>query len=314
MFNLTKKEINDIAKTNNFISNTVEKVLRLVDVLEFINESEYGTTLSLKGGTAINLCLLDLPRLSVDIDFDFAKECSREEMLKDREDIAQLITGYMLDQHYVLGSGSKKTHTLDSFVWKYDTLSNSKDSLKIEINYSNRCHVLDLVTTPSSNILCSPIQVFRLADEELIGSKINALIMRTVPRDVYDVYKLKKMNKIKNERLIKKIAIFYAVLSADKPIDFDALLDEACKKMAMLNYNKIRETVLPVVHKGEKVVIEEIASCVSEYVRTLFVLDEDEKEYIARYNAGEFRPDILFKDFQVNDVSKHPMALWKLMQ
>ena len=41
--------------------------------------------------------------------------------------------------------------------------------------------------------------VSRLADEELIGSKINALLVRTTPRDVYDVFTLFKNGNIKNE-------------------------------------------------------------------------------------------------------------------
>jgi len=37
--------------------------------------------LALKGGTAINLTIFDLPRLSVDIDLDFSQMLSRQEML-----------------------------------------------------------------------------------------------------------------------------------------------------------------------------------------------------------------------------------------
>ena len=37
-------------------------------------------SLALKGGTAINLTIFDLPRLSVDIDLDYAKNNSRDEM------------------------------------------------------------------------------------------------------------------------------------------------------------------------------------------------------------------------------------------
>jgi predicted nucleotidyltransferase component of viral defense system len=36
--------------------------------------------LALKGGTAIHFTMLHLPRLSVDIDFDFVNPCTKEEM------------------------------------------------------------------------------------------------------------------------------------------------------------------------------------------------------------------------------------------
>lgn len=71
MFKYSSKEINNIAIKTNFNKNTCEKVLRLFSILDFINNSEFNGALALKGGTAINLFLLDLPRLSVDIDLDF---------------------------------------------------------------------------------------------------------------------------------------------------------------------------------------------------------------------------------------------------
>ncbi len=43
--------------------------------------------LALKGGTAINLTVFDLPRLSVDIDLDYCGDESREVMLRRRNEI-----------------------------------------------------------------------------------------------------------------------------------------------------------------------------------------------------------------------------------
>lgn len=43
--------------------------------------------LALKGGTAINLTIFNLPRLSVDIDMDFSENVPREEMLAIRKQI-----------------------------------------------------------------------------------------------------------------------------------------------------------------------------------------------------------------------------------
>ena len=87
MFKYTAKEINKIANINNFNKNTCEKVLRLFSVLNFIDNSDFRNSLALKGGTAINLFLLDLPRLSVDIDLDFNLPLEREEMVSYRENI-----------------------------------------------------------------------------------------------------------------------------------------------------------------------------------------------------------------------------------
>lgn len=87
MFKYTAKEINKIANNNNFNKNTCEKVLKLFSILNYINNIDFKNALALKGGTAINLFLLDLPRLNVDINLDFNLPLERETMLSYRENI-----------------------------------------------------------------------------------------------------------------------------------------------------------------------------------------------------------------------------------
>lgn len=114
MFELTRLEINKLADDANFNRNTTEKVLRLYSILRYFNECELGECLALKGGTAINLFLLDLPRLSVDIDLDFDIPLEREEMLEKRKRVDALIKPYMADEGYYLSDKSKFVHALDS--------------------------------------------------------------------------------------------------------------------------------------------------------------------------------------------------------
>ena len=66
-----KNELGKIAKEKGFVRDTYEKVLRLAEVLRFLNEEPFlKEHLVLKGGTAINLTIVDMPRMSVDIDMD----------------------------------------------------------------------------------------------------------------------------------------------------------------------------------------------------------------------------------------------------
>ena len=311
MFDLKKIDINRIADKANFSRNTTEKVLRLYSILKFIDQSEISNMLVLKGGTAINLFLLDLPRLSVDIDLDFALPLNRDEMLKKREYIDMIIRDYMADEGYFLSDKSKFVHTLDSYVYSYSTLSGGKDIFKIEINYSDRVHVLKPTKTVSTNKLERNVMVSRLADEELIGSKINALLVRTTPRDVYDIFTLFKNGNIKNEELIKKIAIFYVCLGSQIPVDINVLLIEAIKKIDNLNFQKVKETLIPVLHKGIVFNVEEMTAYVSEKIKTFFKLNQTEKKFIDEYNQKNFKPEILFEGFETEDVRNHPMGIWK---
>ena len=95
--NYTRDSIEKIANESGFIKEVYEKVVRLVDVLEFINTNKnIVNKLSLKGGTAINLLYFNLPRLSVDIDLDYIGGIDKKNMLSDRETISKTITAFMI--------------------------------------------------------------------------------------------------------------------------------------------------------------------------------------------------------------------------
>jgi hypothetical protein len=75
----------DIMSTDEFEPRTVDKVERLLDLLdEMERHPSLKGKLALHGGTAINLFMLDVPRLSVDIDVSYIGSVSREDMLADR--------------------------------------------------------------------------------------------------------------------------------------------------------------------------------------------------------------------------------------
>ncbi len=68
-----------------FRAEILEKVWQLMNVLEGINAHPFlQGRLVLKGGTALNLFIFDLPRLSVDIDLNYIGMQSREGMISER--------------------------------------------------------------------------------------------------------------------------------------------------------------------------------------------------------------------------------------
>ncbi|NLK28986.1 MAG: nucleotidyl transferase AbiEii/AbiGii toxin family protein [Clostridiales bacterium] len=95
-------------------------------------------SLALKGGTAINLTIFNLPRLSVDIDLDYLITNSREEMLESRAVINSAIDRYMVSKGYSKNPKTKNPHSLDSWIYDYMGVSRNKENIKIEINYSLR--------------------------------------------------------------------------------------------------------------------------------------------------------------------------------
>ena len=108
MNSYNKQALDTIAKEQGFIRDNLEKVMRLVDVLNYFHGSKLlSETLTLKGGTAINLTVFELPRLSVDIDLDFSVNCSREEMLATRQEVNNEVLRYMQSEGYRLAPSSR---------------------------------------------------------------------------------------------------------------------------------------------------------------------------------------------------------------
>lgn len=173
-------ELGKTAKELGFVRDTLEKVCRLTDVLRFFeNDDLLSQHLALKGGTAINLTMLDLPRLSVDIDLDFSQNVSREEMLTIRKKMGDRIYKYMGANGYQLSLKSKNHHALDSFVYEYQNAGGMKDNLKIEINYMLRCHVLPVERrTVSLPWMSDRLEVLSVNPIEIFGAKIVALLTR----------------------------------------------------------------------------------------------------------------------------------------
>ena len=117
---IDKKWLSKTATQEGFVRDTFEKVYRLTGILQYINSNPImKDCLALKGGTAINLTVFNLPRLSVDIDLDYSRETDREGMLEDRKHIAEDMEKYMAAEGYQKSVKSKTSHSLDSMIFTY---------------------------------------------------------------------------------------------------------------------------------------------------------------------------------------------------
>lgn len=55
----------------------------------------------MKGGTAINMTIFNLPRLSVDIDMDFTPNYSKEDTEVPHKEITERLQRYMQEEEYL---------------------------------------------------------------------------------------------------------------------------------------------------------------------------------------------------------------------
>lgn len=275
----------------------------------FENDDILSGCLALKGGTAINLTIFNLPRLSVDIDLDFSENISRDEMLEKRPIITERISKYMRANGYVLSSKSKQHHALDSFVFEYQNAGGMKDNIKIEINYMIRCHILP-VTRRKVNLpwLFEELSVLSVAPMEVFASKIIALLNRTAPRDLYDIHNLLELGLFdeSEQDMLKKCVVFYSCIGSEtvhKEFTFESL-----DKMPQ---NKIKTDLLPVLRFGAYFDLKPAREKVVGYLKELLVLTPQETEFIEYFGKGEYKPELIFEGAMLNNVSDHPMAIWK---
>jgi len=312
MYNYTKKDLDKVATETNFIRDNLEKIFRLCEILQYLNENQlFAEHLTLKGGTAINLTVFDMPRLSVDIDLDFSKECSREEMLKIRTNINDNLLNFMFAQGYALSPNTKNPHSLDSWVFYFQNSVGNKDSIRIEINYSMRNHIFPIERKKINiEFLTIECEVNTLSTIELFGSKIKALIERSAARDLYDVQNMLKYNVIQSDKqdLLRKIVVFYLVIGSKKKIELPLNFEN----INSLKYNQIRTNLIPVLRKSEQFDFETAKIIVKDYLFKLMILTDNEKLFIENFNQGSYQPDLLFDDEDIIErIKRHPMAVWR---
>lgn len=100
----------DTVDTSGFQPRTLDKVERLLDLLDEIQlHPDLKGKLAMHGGTAINLFMLGIPRLSVDIDISYIGALPRDEMLLERPFIERAIEEVGQSQGYSV-SGAAGGH------------------------------------------------------------------------------------------------------------------------------------------------------------------------------------------------------------
>jgi hypothetical protein len=145
---------------------------------------------ALKGGTAINLFLRDMPRLSVDLDLVFPDhQPGRDEALRS---ISNLLGG-IEDELSGLGfscetGSSSQGDEVKLFVAK------DRTRIKVEVNHVFRGTVLPVQASPlaseAQDIFFTDIELPVLHPNELYGSKLVAAMDRQHPRDLFDILQL----------------------------------------------------------------------------------------------------------------------------
>lgn len=154
---------------------------------------------AMKGGTAINLFVQDLPRLSVDIDVVYVPH-DKPRVAALAEIATELNT--IRDRLQGLGLAAEVTATAVGDETKI-FVRRGRDQVKIEINHVFRGTVLPPESRPlvkaASDLFTVGFSVPTLAVPELYGSKLVAAMDRQHPRDFFDVHGMFQTDSLRLE-------------------------------------------------------------------------------------------------------------------
>jgi len=286
-----------------FNVDVTEKAYRLSHILSIL-AGDAGLKLILKGGTAINFIYFDLPRLSVDMDLNYVGSPVRETMLSDRERIDGILTRLFSSLGYEIRH--TKRYSLQQYILEYTGSVGNNDRVKVEINFSERVPVLTPVKKRFNHFFDFPkfnIRTYQM--EEVFATKIRALLFRTTPRDLFDVYELSRYDSV-DENILRKLAIFYSCLNGDfREIDI--------KVIDSVTERDMKRFLLPLLRKGTGINLDEIKETVKKFVSTLIKPDKSEQDFIEHFYRKEFIPELLFEGIRYNPkIKEHPVIKWKL--
>ncbi|RKT98691.1 nucleotidyl transferase AbiEii/AbiGii toxin family protein [Burkholderia sp. Nafp2/4-1b] len=169
---------------NNQYLNTVRLMLSIAP--EVFDSPHF----AMKGGTAINMFVQDLPRLSVDIDVVMrAHEPNRDEALAIiNAELARAKTAIERQGYAVTVAGASGKNKGDDVKL---LVSSSDAQVKVEVNYVFRGTLMPTVTRSvvphAQELFRVDLEVPTLDDAELYGSKLVAALDRQHPRDIFDV-------------------------------------------------------------------------------------------------------------------------------
>lgn len=309
----SSEQLLNVAQNTGFRTEILEKVLLLMDLLTyFSNDHILKNNIVLKGGTALNLFHLNLPRLSVDIDLNYIGEIEREKMLQARNTIEKRIINICESQGFAIYR-KPTAHAGGKIVWRYPSALGNSGNLEIDLNFMYRVPLLPITFKKSCNVGKKSIDNIPTLDiHELAAGKLSALIDRSLGRDLFDAYNL-LTNKNLNIETLRLIFTVYAGMSRKK--DFRLILP----KKLNFDFKELQNRLLPLLSKQELLKItnkkkwaKDILITTYNKLDTILPFRENEISFLkALMKFGEIKPELLTNNLEFQQrVKLHPAIKW----
>ena len=175
------------AEATGFRVDVLAKVVRLLSVLRGVRDHPFlKGRLALKGGTALNLFVFDVPRLSVDIDLNYVGAESRDGMLEERPRVERALTA-VFSREKLSVRRAAEGHAGGKWRLRYQNPSGRSGMLEVDVNYMHRVPLWPIGTMDSCRLGSRGVRRIPVVDfHELVAGKLCALLSRNRARDLYD--------------------------------------------------------------------------------------------------------------------------------
>ena len=268
-----------------------DRVSLLLDILPIVAKRK---CFALKGGTALNLFIWEMPRLSVDIDLVYLPISDRDESLKD---ISANLTIIKDELEKILRIKVVLTDNAKLVCSKGGTI------VKVEVNTIIRGSLFDVAELDVVDVVQDNFGKFTsmavLDKSEIYGGKICAALDRQHPRDIFDISKILDEGKGDFNEKIKEAFMFY-LLSHNRPIN-EILFSRINDKKA--DFKNQFEGMAKEKFDYEDFI--KISKLLREKISNLF--SDNDKKFILSFKRGKPEWSLFVKD-----ISQYPSIKWKL--
>lgn len=269
----------------------------LLKVLPYVAQEQ---NFALKGGTAINLFVRNMPRLSVDIDLSYLPFDDRETALSNIKESL-----YRIKQRIEKARLGVKVNPMPQKDGNEAKLSCQSESAQIiiEVNTTIRGYLFEpQVLAVAKNVedtFEQFVEIKIISNGELFGGKICAALDRQHPRDLFDVHYLLKNEGITHEI---KLGLIACVLSHNRPIhellnpNFQDQTDAFERQFAGMTFDQY-------TYQDYEKTREQLVANIKS------TLDKNDIKFLLSFKKGEPEWDL----FEIEQLKEMPAVKWKLL-
>ena len=311
---MSRETLSRLSGQTGYRQEIIEKVSLLLSWLDRASSIDrLKGSFALKGGTAINLFFLEIPRLSVDIDINYIGSPTREELDRDRNGFENIIESVCHEESLSIRN-KRDSEAATSYSLRYVSSLSSGGNLSIDVNYMMRVPLFEIETMDSRQLGSQIARRVPLVNKvEVFASKIAACFSRETSRDLYDVYLLdKQINTLDLEKLRLAFTVFGG-MNRKNWLEID-------EKSLRVNKNDLKKRLSPLLRGTlDKEELDTLASDIERSCQKvasyLLPLKDNEREFLRILNEkGEIRPEIITDDKELVDrIKKQPMLKWKAL-